>query len=137
LRGIELPYRTTWEHGRRANGFAAAVERAVASVRPDAAIVISDLAGFGEDEARAIRAIARLRRASGGVIAIVPAPTAFLPTAAAPHDKRAREIVIRDLRSASDAGRRLLSRHGVTVIEGSPGVPLDQLLHGRPTRAAG
>src|SRR5262249_8995384 len=31
LRGIELPYRATWEHGRRVQGFAAAVERAVAN----------------------------------------------------------------------------------------------------------
>jgi uncharacterized protein (DUF58 family) len=137
LRGVELPYRTSWDHGRRCAGFAAAVERAVASGRPDAAIVISDLAGFAEDEPRAIRAIARLRRACGGVVAIVPAATAFLPAATTTHGRRAREIVIRDQRAASDAGKRLLARHGVVVIEGSPQIPLDQLLRGRSTRAAG
>src|SRR5580704_1390049 len=46
MRGIELPYRTTWEHGRRAAGFAATVERALSSGRPDVVVVISDLAGF-------------------------------------------------------------------------------------------
>ncbi len=39
LRGIELPYRGSWEHGRRAAGFAAAVERTVANGRPDVAII--------------------------------------------------------------------------------------------------
>ena len=54
LRGIELPYRTTWEHGRRAAGFARAVERAVANGRPDVVVLISAISpGFAEDEARA------------------------------------------------------------------------------------
>src|SRR5207247_11014628 len=68
LRGIELPYRATWEHGRRAAGFHAAVERAVANGRPDVVVLISDLAGLAEDEARTKRALARLRRAAGSVV---------------------------------------------------------------------
>jgi len=75
LRGIELPYRATWEHGRRAAGFAAAVERAVANGKPDVAVIISDLAGFAEDDVRTKRALARLRRSAGSVIAIVQVPT--------------------------------------------------------------
>jgi uncharacterized protein (DUF58 family) len=135
LRGIELPYRATWEHGRRAAGFAAAVERAVSGGRPDVVVVISDLAGLGEDEARAIRAIARLRRAASSIVAIVPSPAAFLPMPQSAHGRRIREIMVRDLVATTRAGRRLLARHGVTVLEGSPAVPLDQLLHG-PRRAA-
>jgi uncharacterized protein (DUF58 family) len=136
LRGIELPYRATWEHGRRAAGFAAAVERAVANGRPDVAIVISDLAGLAEDEARTKRALLRLRRAAGSVIAIVPAASAFLPAAASLHARRVRELMVRDQRAAMEPGRRLLVRHGITVLEGAPTASLDQLLHGR-RRAAG
>ena len=131
LRGIELPYRTTWEHGRRAQGFGAAVERAVANGRPDVVVLISDLAGFAEDEARTKRAIARLRKSAGSVVAIAPSANAFLPPATTPHGKRVRELMVRDQRAAMEPGRRLLVRHGITVIEGSPHIPLDQLLHGR------
>ena len=131
VRGIELPYGSTWEHGRRAAGFAAAVERAVASGRPDVVILISDLAGFAEDDARARKAIARLRRAAGTVIALVPSPEAFLPAVHTAHGRRVRELMVRDQRAISEPGRKLLAKHGVHVIESAAGVSLDHLLHGR------
>ena len=138
LRGIELPYRTTWEHGKRAAGLAAAVERAVAGGRPDIVIVISDLAGFAEDEARAIRAIARLRKAAGTVVVLAPSPSTFLPPATSAHGRRARELMVRDARAALDPGRKLLIRHGVTVVEGSPTDSLDRLIdNGRVRLRAG
>lgn len=130
LRGIELPYRTSWEHGRRAAGFALAVERAVASGRPDVVVLISDLSGFAEDEPRAIRAIARLRKAAGTVVVLVPSPSAFLPAATSPHGHRVRELMVRDLRAAIDPGRRLLVRHGIMVVEGSPADSLERLIGG-------
>jgi len=135
LRGIELPYRASWEHGKRAAGFAAAVDRAVAATRPDVVIIVSDLAGLAEDEPRTRRAIARLRRFAGSVIALVPSPSAFLPGAATPHGRRVRELMARDQRQATEPGRRLLVRHGITVLEANPAIPLDQLLHGRRNAA--
>jgi uncharacterized protein (DUF58 family) len=135
MRGVELPYRATWEHGKRAAGFADAVERAVANGRPDVVILISDLAGLAEDDPRTKRAIARLRRAAGSVIALVPSLSGFLPAAATAHGRRVRELVARDQRASIEPGRRLLVRHGITVLEASPGVPLQQLLHGRKAAA--
>src|SRR3569623_390581 len=135
LRGIELPYRATWEHGRRAAGFAAAVERAVANGKPDVAVIISALAGFAEDDVRTKRALARLRRSAGSVIAIVPSAQGFLPAATSVHGRRVREIMIRDQLALMEPGRRLLLRHGVRVFEGAPGASLDQLLHGRRNAA--
>lgn len=128
LRGIELPYRTSWEHGRRSTGLAAAVERAVANGRPDVVVLVSDLAGIVEDERAAIRALARLRRAAGTVVALVPSPTAFLATATTTHGRRVRELVVRDQRATIEPGRRLLVRHGITVIEASPSDSLDRLI---------
>jgi uncharacterized protein (DUF58 family) len=135
LRGIELPYRTSWEHGKRAEGFAAAVERAVAHGRPDVVVLLSDLSGFAEDEARVRRALMRLRKAAGSVIAIVPSANAFLPQVTTPHGRRVRELIVRDQRALLEPGRRLLVKHGIMVIEGSPAVSLDQLLHGRRAAA--
>nr|MBA3453201.1 DUF58 domain-containing protein [Deltaproteobacteria bacterium] len=140
LRGIELPYRTAWEHGRRAAGLARAVERAVAGGRPDVVVVISDLSGFAEDEARAVRAIARLRKAAGTVVVLVPSANAFLPVATTPHGVRVRELMTRDQRAQVEPGRRLLIRHGISVIEGSPADSLDRLISGgrfRSGRRAG
>jgi uncharacterized protein (DUF58 family) len=128
MRGIELPYRTAWDHARRTAGFAAAVERAVFTGRPDVAVVVGELVGLAEDEPRAIRAIARLRRSAGSVVVLSPAPEAFLPAVASAHGQRARALMIRDHRNASAAGRKLLLRHGVTVLEASPGDALDRLL---------
>jgi uncharacterized protein (DUF58 family) len=136
LRGIELPYRGTWEHGRRAAGFAAAVERAVANGKPDVAVIISDLSGFAEDETRTKRALARLRRAAGSVIAIVPSANGFLPQATTLHGRRVRELMVRDQQATMEPGRRLLLRHGVRVIEGAPGTSLDALIYGRRTNVA-
>jgi len=139
LRGIELPYRSAWEHGRRAVGLAAAVERAVASGRPDIVIIISDLAGLHEDEPRAIKALARLRKAAGSVIALVPAQQAFLPPAATAHGARVRALMVNDAHGLLDPGRRLLRRHGIKVIEGSPLDSLDRLIGGgrqAPSRAS-
>ena len=130
LRGVELPYRTTWEHGRRAAGLALAVERAVSNGRPDVVVLISDLSGFAEDEARAVRAIARLRKAAGSVIALVPSPSAFLPIATTAHGARVRELMVRDQRASLDPGRRLFIRHGIVVVEGSPNDSLDRLIGG-------
>jgi hypothetical protein len=135
LRGIELPYRATWEHGRRAAGFTAAVDRAVANGRPDVVVLVSDLAGFAEDEARIKRALLRLRKSAGSVIALVPSPAAFLPPATTPHGRMVRELIVRDQRAALEPGRRLLLRHGITVLEGSPLTSLDQLIHGRKAAA--
>jgi uncharacterized protein (DUF58 family) len=137
LRGIELPYRTTWEHGRRATGLQRSVERAIAGGRPDIVVLISDLAGFAEDEARAAKAIARLRKAAGHVVALVPSATAFLPAVNTPHGRRVRELMVRDQRATIDPGRRLLVRHGITVLEGSPTDSLDRLIAGGRLRRAG
>ena len=134
LRGIELPYRATWEHGRRAAGFAAAVERAVANGRPDVVVLISDLAGLAEDEARAKPRDRAPAQGGRQVIALVPSPAAFLPPATTPHGRRVRELMVRDQRAMLEPGRRLLMKHGITVLEGSPAVPLEQLLHGRRRR---
>jgi uncharacterized protein (DUF58 family) len=134
LRGIELPYRPSWEHGKRAAGLAAAVERAVAVGRPDVVVLISDLAGLAEDDSRAIRAIARLRKASGNVVVLTPSPSAFLPPATSPHGRRARELMVRDARAAIEPGRRLLVRHGVAVVEGSPADSLERLIGGGRAR---
>ena len=136
MRGIELPYRAAWEHGRRSSGFEAAVDRAVASGRPDVVVLIGDLAGFAEGEARVKRALARLRRSCASVIALVPGPGAFLPPVATAHGRRVRELIVRDQMAALAPGRALLARAGITVREVVPGVPLEQLLHGRTSRAA-
>ncbi len=135
LRGIELPYRSAWEHGKRASGLVRAVERAVASGRPDVVVLISDLSGFAEDEARSVRAIARLRKAAGSVIVLVPSAHAFLPPATTPHGVRVRELMTRDQRAQVDPGRRLLIRHGISVVEGSPADSLDRLISGGRFRA--
>ncbi len=128
MRGIELPYRSAWDHGRRTHGFAAAVERAVLTGRPDVAVVIAELGGVAEDEPRAIRAIARLRRAAGSVVVLCPSPAAFLPAVETDEGHRVRELMIRDHRNAMASGKRLLVRHGVAVLEASPSDSLDRLL---------
>ncbi|HEY4243633.1 MAG TPA: DUF58 domain-containing protein [Kofleriaceae bacterium] len=130
LRGIELPYRTAWDHGTRAAGFAAAVERAVSSGRPDLVVIVSDLGGLAEDEPRVVRALGRLRKHAGSVVALVPSAATFLPAATTAHGARARGLMVRDAELALEPGRKLLVRHGVNVIAAGPSDPLERLLAG-------
>lgn len=136
LRGIELPFRTTWEHGRRAAGLQAAVERAVAHGRPDLVVILSDFAGWAEDEQRTAKALARLRRAAGSVIALVPSVNAYLPATTTIHGARTRQLLLSDAAATMAADRRLLTRHGITVVEANPADPLDAML-GRGRRGRG
>jgi uncharacterized protein (DUF58 family) len=136
LRGIELPFRTTWEHSRRAAGLQAAVERAVAHGRPDLVVILSDFAGWAEDEERTAKALARLRRAAGGVIALVPSVSAYLPATTSLPGARTRQLLLADAAAKMASDRRLLTRHGITVVEANPGDPLDALL-GRGRRGRG
>lgn len=129
LRGIELPYRMSWEYGMRAAGLAAAAERATGKTRPDIVVLVSDLVGLCEDEIRTTRALARLGSAAGKVVAIVPEASAFLPIATTDYGRRVRDLLIADHQAATEPGRRLLRRHGVTILEGSPAASLDRLLH--------
>ena len=72
------------------------------------------------------------------MIALAPSPGAFLPPAASGHARRARELMVRDARAGLEPGRKLLIRHGVTVVEGSPLDSLDRLIdNGRVRLRAG
>ena len=135
LRGIELPYRGDSEHGRRAGGLAAAVERAVADGRPDQVVILSDLTGIVEDEERVRRALARARRHAGGVVALVPQMPAFSTSAATDTGKLVASILTREHRRAFTEARALLARAGVRVIAAGPH-DTPALLLGHRRRAA-
>jgi uncharacterized protein (DUF58 family) len=128
LRGIELPFRKGWEHSRRVAGLQAAVDRVVAQGRPDLVVILSDLAGWAEDEPRAAKALARLRRAAGSVVALVPAAAAHLPAATSPYGARTRSLLVAEAAAALASDRRMLTRHGIKVVEAHPDEPLDGLL---------
>ncbi|MCE9577370.1 MAG: DUF58 domain-containing protein [Deltaproteobacteria bacterium] len=121
LRGIELPYRQIGDHGARAAGFAAALERAVAFGRPDAVVIVSNLHGLGDDEPAVTRALARVKRGAGQVVALVPPAHRFAPPAETRRGMRVRAAFARDGEVGLAIARRLLARHGVHVIEAGPG----------------
>ena len=134
LRGIELPYRVEPEHGRRAAGLASAIERAVADGRPDAVIILSDLAGITEDEDRVARALARARRHAGSVIALVPQMPSFAARAETEMGRLVTSIMTREHRRGFLAARTLLGRHGVRVVAAGPTDTPARLLAGRLRR---
>lgn len=128
LRGIELPFRAGWEHNRRVAGLNAAVDRAVAHGRPDLVVILSDFAGWAEDPHRAAKALARLRRAAGSVVALVPAAASYLPPATTTYGGRTRALLAAEAAATVAAERRLLTRHGIAVVEASRHDALDALL---------
>jgi hypothetical protein len=136
LRGIELPYRTIPEHGARTRGLAQAVEHVVAAGRPDAVILLSDLAGLAEDAPALTRALARARRVAGSVVALVPDPAAFLPAASSELGARVRALAVRDARAQAELARRLLARAGVRIVDVGPSDVPSRLL-GRGQRGPG
>jgi uncharacterized protein (DUF58 family)/ribosomal protein L14 len=120
LRGIELPYRRDAGMGRRAAGFAAAIEHAVAEGRPDAVVILSDLVGLLEDEAVVARALARARRRAGQVLALVPARWRFARPAGTPAGERVHAVMTLELREQLAATRSLFARHNVRILEPGP-----------------
>lgn len=120
LRGIELPYRRDPEMGRRSEGFADAIERAVAEGRPDAVVIISDLIGLLEDPPTTARALARARQRAGQVVAIVPSRWRFARPARSPQGARVHTVMSLEMREQLSAARTLLARHGITVLEPGP-----------------
>ncbi|HVK72307.1 MAG TPA: DUF58 domain-containing protein [Kofleriaceae bacterium] len=120
LRGLELPYRRDYDPGRRSAGFAQALERAVADGRPDQIVVLSTLDGVVDDEARLTRALARVRRHAGAVVAVVPQAAGLAATAETEAGRMVAAIMTREHRRSNAAARQLLARHGVRVQTASP-----------------
>jgi len=131
LRGIELPYRGDPEPGRRAAGLALALERAVAEGRPDQVMILSDLHGVVEDEDRVARVLARVRRHTGAVVALVPQMPAFAKQATSEAGRLVARIMTREHRRGFEDARQMLVRHGVRVIAAGPGDTPARLLGSR------
>ncbi len=115
LRGIELPYRAHWEHGRRSVGLADAVARIEGRV--DVVYLLTDLAGFDEDTSVLRRAIGKLRQRGTTVVALVPALAQRLPPSESEHGKRVRQLLVADWQQQRAAAKRLLQGLGVRVTE--------------------
>jgi len=58
----------------------------------------------------------------------VPAAHAYLPATTSLYGARTRSLLVADAAATMAADRRLLTRHGITVVEAQPGDPLDALL---------
>ena len=135
LRGIELPYRNEHIVGRRSAGLAQALERTVADVRPDHVVVLSDLAGVLDDEARVSKAFARVRRRASSLTVVVPATPEFAAVGQTPVGKTVASIMTHDHRRELSAARSLLARHGARVVIATPSDTPARLL-ARRRRAA-
>ncbi len=72
LRGIELPYRTHHEAGRRSEGFAEALHQVSNGPRADSTILVTDLGGMLERPPVRLRELTRARRGGRKVIALAP-----------------------------------------------------------------
>jgi hypothetical protein len=120
LRGIELPYRTSLELGRRAAGLASAVGRVSQGSRADVIVLISDLRGLLERPDVTLKSLARARRGGQRVLAIAPFGPAFAPTPSSAAARAVADVLTLDERLAFEEGRRLLVRHGIPVIEAGP-----------------
>ncbi len=115
LRGIELPYRAHWEHGRRSIGLADTVGRIEGRV--DIVYLLTDLAGFDEDTDALRRAIGKLRKRGTSVVALVPALTQRLPSGESEHGRRIRALLVADWQQQRAAAKRVLQGLGVRITE--------------------
>lgn len=120
MRGIELPYRTLTDLGARSRGLVDAIDHVLTSARPDLLVIISDLAGLGEDTMALTRALGRARRSSGRITALVPDPAAFLPPALSTPGQKVRRLLIHDHREATQSARLTLKRAGVRIVDVTP-----------------
>ena len=120
LRGIELPYRSLVDPGKRAAGLAEATQRIRTAGRADTIILISDLRGLTENAELTLSSLARARRRGTRLLAIAPFGPAFSPAPRSAMGKSVADALRRDEREEFEKGRRLLVGRGIPVIEATP-----------------
>lgn len=120
LRGIELPYRHEHEIGRRAAGLSSAIHRVTSESRADVIVLISDLRGLLERPDITVKSLARARRGGQQVLCIAPFGPQFAPAPRTVVGQRVADILTHDERDAFEEARRLLVRHGISVLEAGP-----------------
>lgn len=116
LRGIELPYRYDHEHGRRAQGFADALNKAATGPRADNAVLITDLGGLLEDPKVCLQALSRARRGGRQVVAVVPYTASASDMADSPAQKLVAEVLVQEETLRLARAKRLLLQAGVPLI---------------------
>lgn len=119
LRGIELPYRSSMEVGRRSQGLSEALD-AASRVRADILWLISDLRGLTDRPGTALRSLDRICRRGTRVVVVAPFGPRFLPTSETKMGDLVTSLLHRDERTSLDAALVHLRRRGVTVVEVGP-----------------
>jgi uncharacterized protein (DUF58 family) len=120
LRGIELPYQTSPEIGRRGRGLAMALEHATSNGKSDVIVLVSDLLGVLDDETNVRRALMRARQRRRRVVAIAPYEPSFAPPPSTTEGQAVAKVLADDYRSRFDECKRLVSSCGVRVLEAGP-----------------
>jgi len=126
LRGVELPYRTEHEEGRRAGGLAEALRRALATERSQLIVVVSDLRGVLD--AGGVRALSLARQRHHHVVVVAPFGPAFRPLPSSLAGKRVLDVLLEEerLRLGRVAGELL--RLGIPMLWTGPGDTPDAVL---------
>jgi len=139
LRGIELPYHSQPEPGRRSAGLVEAIERVTTGPRSDVLLLVSDLMGVEGDEASVRRALSRARQGRRRVVVIAPFEPAFADSPATEDGALVARVLEADYRRRFDQAKRLVASRGVQVIEATPRDTASAIvarLAGRTRRAA-
>jgi uncharacterized protein (DUF58 family) len=139
LRGIELPYRSSVEPGRRAAGLVEALHRAGAAERSQLVVLISDLEAVLDDTAACLAAIGLLARRHHRLLVVAPTGADFLPATRTDAGDRVAQVLAWEERRRLDEARRELGRRGVQVLAAGAGDGAELLvrrfLRARPLRA--
>jgi hypothetical protein len=120
IRGVELPYRQSYEPGRRAKGFADAIRRATHSERSQFVVILSDLDGVLDDPETVASALTLARRRHHHLLALVPFGPSFVRPPESDAGQRVAEVLSLGERRRLEAARQLIVRAGVPVIVTGP-----------------
>jgi len=120
LRGIELPYRGQHEAGVRSAGLADALSAINTGARTDVAVVISDLDGLVTRPELALKQLGLMRRSGQRAVFVAPFGPAFARRAHTVTGDQVREVLTDAARTRFEAGREVLLRSGVPVVEIGP-----------------
>ncbi len=120
LRGIELPYRSDHEFGRRAKGLQSALQKCNRSNRADSTIIFTDMSGLFEEPELVLKELARTKRGGRQVLTMAPYSPLFTELPYSRSAQLVAEVLEQEESIRFERSRSLLIRHGIPLLALGP-----------------
>lgn len=129
FRGIELPYRSDHEFGRRTKGLSEALRQIRTTNRADRIVLVSDMFGIFDDPNADLQELSQARGRGRKLLALLPYGPNFAELAQSKSGRMIGEILAQEESSKLKQAQSVLSSKGVPVLVLGPGDGVTSVSH--------